>query len=72
MQTVYTATRHCRSATEIIDTLSGIGLGASVVADECRKIAASCGPRSPLYQDAFETLHRSRRMPRECNALGGA
>ncbi len=70
--TVYTLTGHCDDANEIVSVLSGMGLGKSVVADECRKIAAVNGPRSSLYLEASQMASGSRNQRRECNALGGA
>lgn len=71
--TVYTMTGHCDGANEVVQTLRGMGLGRATVADECRKIASGNGPRSGIYREAAELMSpATRKMPRECNALGGA
>lgn len=70
--TVYTATGHEDNANGIVQTLSDMGLGRSVIADECRKIAAVRGPRAELYGEAAAIASVARRVRQECNALGGA
>ncbi len=59
-QTVYTFTKHCRSAAEVVETLKNIGLGRGALANECKKIAAADGPRAKIYRDAVMIVSRDR------------
>lgn len=68
--TVYTETSHCDRAEDIVSVLRSAGLGLSVVADECQKIASVQGPRAELYRQAVGLAKGIRYdKSRRCNVV---
>lgn len=68
--TVFSITKHCTDAGEVIETLTGIGIGRGAAAHECNNIALSGGPHAAIYRDAYEQLRRPLNSVSERIYLG--